>query len=425
METDSSTSSPYSRNGLKSSNPVRRVNHINTHGSYHTAFKVPEVTKRRVSMDMMDMILQGFATDEQAVIDSYKEQNTALNTMIIELKTVQDSLKKHRADEEDQRRASREVFIFDGVMDVYTDQVELLRQVYHSRNDVQCDCMGNGMHKKPVFYTETQHDQILEFTFQDYYLFPIVGETETNKFKGRFVCETTFSNFSHNPRLARTTLLGVHSRTSLRGQEILAKKKPPLVNENGLKWFLAITNNNSFALQQVPAEYDSIKSSDVATDKWAKRNSHAVIDYKLTDSALSMVASLMLAQKWLSSPLECQALASTEEHVLQATEEFLEQHRDHPSVTLTEASLSLDLSLELYNCQGPLIYKKNWYRAKVGTPVLPIIKAPNGKYYPLKMSNPQIEYHDTDHSLIFEQWQKERACAREQEEEEQKRAQGG
>jgi hypothetical protein len=127
----------------------------------------------------------------------------------------------------------REVLIFQGPMDVYTDE-------FHLRTE-NVDVAG-GEKRDPKFYVETPEGQILVFAIPNSRGM-LVGWGQTGvTFKGRFACMSVLSNFSHHRGLARTRLLEVVDAASERGRELRATKldkRPPLV-ENGKMWHVVM-----------------------------------------------------------------------------------------------------------------------------------------------------------------------------------------
>jgi hypothetical protein len=321
------------------------------------------------------------------VVESFRVQQNALKDMGDALYKAEKMFGEHRAREDERLRSTREVLIFEDSMDVFTPDVKAVKGKA-TRGYDECDCAHGprsvGYCGEPRFYVETRSDQILEFTIPDYRI-EIRGDLE--KFEGRFVCETNVAAFSYNRMLSRARLLNVVDKNTIKGRDILAKRTAPLYKD-GKKWMLCIGSDNVLGLCQVHEDHNSIETNDVEAASWAKRNESRVINYKLTDCALSFVASIALGLLWREDPARCEEVASDELKVMEECIKLQTRHRSYAGTTVRESNHRFKSSIDLYNRTGDAIFRGDRRvffedNAKSAAP-LAVAIAPNGRYFPLK-----------------------------------------
>jgi hypothetical protein len=361
--------------------PVTRVDKLRIREEEYTPWKPSTSLIEMVQKSMEKLIKWSGVRSGEGVMESYDEQKSALKAIINAVGRARDDLDKHRASEEKQLHARREVFMFDKPYQVFTEDGNL---IYRSRDNKSYSIAGSAVHTLPRLYAETENDQIFKFTIdeEDFRVYDEPEKKEENRFGGRFVCISALMFFSYNPNLARSTLQDAIDSKSARGQAILAKKKGPLIGPDyGVKWCLALNDNNEFGL--MPFTCNDITSiMDAQDTQWMQQHSDKFIKYKMRDDSLSLLGASVLAMAWRKSPETASALANNELAHLQACMTYLEHFRAYKCAKVSNASCYLRVLLEVFNSEGQSVYKES--RINYGKPRVRVIWSNNGRFLPIK-----------------------------------------
>jgi hypothetical protein len=248
-----------------------------------------------------------------------------------------------------------------------------------------CDCFHGSSSLQATFY-KTVGNQLLVLRLSGLWISDR-DKTKKKDFKGWIKCETNLSNFSPNEHLSRFTFVDILSLSSPKARAILEKmERQPRVTDDGQIWFMCNSHDNSLVAAQYPESFDSIATSDKKAEEWVQANATDVLDYALTDAALSLSASVALALLWKKSPFECRAIAQDEMEVLEECMKFERKYRADNGETVASMERTIKNPIRLFSHTGDLLYRGDTSVWRHGTcPILlPLVFAPNGKFYPLK-----------------------------------------
>jgi len=236
-------------------------------------------------------------------------------------------------------------------------------------------------HLSPSFWVKTKEGQLLELMYGDL-LSLGANWSLISEFKGWFRCETVLCSFSQNMNLSRFKIVNIYPATSEKAQEIVTKMGQVSQTVRGCRWFAHIRSDNSIALEHFPEDYSPMKTKNMEVAKWVAENSTEVLDYKLSDAALSLTAAVALAELYMMSPIEAEAVASDPIKVLECSMQYQTKYNVTPNMQVHALEHKMKNPIRIYKFNGDLLHKGG--TTPIPCKPVPIVQSPSGMFYPLK-----------------------------------------